>query len=399
MPQVSSPSRPKLSQPPRNTQSAGQEAQAHPSQLSRSISKSPTQSKSSVPAFRLSFAVQNEILACFARAFATTLSHASLPSQIRALKSHLYDRDFIAAFGSAENRAAYAARWSPSRALAYAELVLQEEELWQALCTRVEENAVRIEPDGRDGGPNEKTRRSGVVTCLGGGAGAELVGLVAAERLRRAQDGSQHAPDGEKPRGGPAMHIFDLADWRDALHALEGALPRGPITSGLSRPSGSNDFQIVFHQQDVMQPDDAVLGEVMRASALITILFTLNELYAASLAQTTALLKHLGAVATPGTLLLVVDSPGSYSTIQMGGTVESQATKEGAAENRRYPMHWLLDRTLLGPIGNVAEARNEDRVWDKILEDKARWFRRADVVAYPIELEDMRYQVHLFKRR
>jgi 25S rRNA (uracil2843-N3)-methyltransferase len=82
-----------------------------------------------------------------------------------------------------------------------------------------------------------------------------------------------------------------------------------------------------------------------------------------------------------GTLLLVVDSPGSYSTVSLNGA------------EKKYPMQWLLDHTLLdeGPKGDTA-------AWSKLTEDESKWFRLDTRLRYPIELEDMRFQLHLYRR-
>lgn len=114
-------------------------------------------------------------------------------------------------------------------------------------------------------------------------------------------------------------------------------------------------------------------------------MFTLNELYSTSVSKTQRLLFELTVATRPGTLLLVVDSPGSYSTVTINGA------------EKKYPMQWLLDHTLL-------EASRKTRVlppgdhWTKVLTDESRWFRLPKGLDYPIELENMRYQIHLYRR-
>jgi len=81
---------------------------------------------------------------------------------------------------------------------------------------------------------------------------------------------------------------------------------------------------------------------------------------------------------------LVVDSPGSYSETMVG------------SESKKYPMKWLLDHTLL-------EKENKDdkdslAKWEKIVSEDSRWFRLANSLQYPIPLENMRYQIHLYRR-
>jgi 25S rRNA (uracil2843-N3)-methyltransferase len=118
---------------------------------------------------------------------------------------------------------------------------------------------------------------------------------------------------------------------------------------------------------------------------LITLLFTLNELYTSSITQTTAFLLKLTAATVQGTVLLVVDSPGSYSEATVG------------KDKKKYPMQWLMDRTLLGDQGAAREERDAPK-WEKVMGDESRWFRMPEKLKYPISLENMRYQIHLFRR-
>lgn len=156
---------------------------------------------------------------------------------------------------------------------------------------------------------------------------------------------------------------------------------------------------------------------------MVTLMFTLNELYATSRAGAHALLLGVSAAAERGTLLLVVDSPGSYSTVRLG------------AGEKRYPMRWLLDHALLiaapgalggdeaevgpgveqgdgsgGVVGRGVRDKVEDGVrgverkkqapaaWEKVVEEESKWFRMPEGLRYPIELENMRYQMHLYRR-
>jgi 25S rRNA (uracil2843-N3)-methyltransferase len=46
----------------------------------------------------------------------------------------------------------------------------------------------------------------------------------------------------------------------------------------------------------------------------------------------------------------------------------------------------------------VKEKDREMAKWEKIHEDESRWFRLASTLQYPIELENMRMQLHLYRR-
>jgi len=111
-------------------------------------------------------------------------------------------------------------------------------------------------------------------------------------------------------------------------------------------------------------------------------------LYSTSLSLTQKFLLNLTSTLSTGAMLLVVDSPGSYSTITLNGA------------EKKYPMQWLLDHTLLtqadrDPTGKKKEM---DAKWEKVHEDESRWFRLSPDLRYPIELENMRMQVHLYRR-
>ena len=392
MPQSSRPARTQPSKPkPKNA------APRHHSQPVCSAVSRSSKSISPHDPLGLPLSTQNVILSAFAHALASDLQDPALLARIQTLKGHLYDRDFGRAFADPATCRAYAARWSASRALAYAELVVREPLLTELLL-----------PDGCAGhggaraGDAENEGRAGrtptaTVTCLGGGAGAELAGLVGARRHLRAVDPPDEGIDDAKSL---ELRVFDVADWRGVLDPLVDAL-------GPSVP----DASLRFEQRDVLATEDdateslgSALADAVEASTLITLLFTLNELYTTSRVRTTGLLMRLGAWAKPGTRLLVVDSPGSYATVRLGGQkaekgVEGKATAGEGGEEKRYPMQWLLDHTLLGEahVGK-GPAKGKGTLWRKVLQDDSRWFRKVEGLSYPIELEDMRYQLHLYER-
>jgi len=115
----------------------------------------------------------------------------------------------------------------------------------------------------------------------------------------------------------------------------------------------------------------------------VTIMFTLNELFTSSVSKATALLLALTDAMEPGSWLLVVDSPGSYSEVTLGTGIP-----------KRYPMQWLLNHTMLEAVGTTEGVRK----WRKHCTDDSKWFRIDPRLKYLVELENMRYQMHLFHR-
>jgi len=146
----------------------------------------------------------------------------------------------------------------------------------------------------------------------------------------------------------------------------------------------ADQLQLQFDQHDVLGYSADQLQSMLGNVTLVTIMFTLNELFTNSIAKTTALLLGLTDAMQPGSWLLVVDSPGSYSEVALGQGLP-----------KKYPMQWLLDHTLLQLAGNSIDGINK---WRKQLTDESRWFRINAELKYPVELENIRYQIHLFQR-
>ncbi|EFX01357.1 ylr063wp-like protein [Grosmannia clavigera kw1407] len=312
----------------------------------------------------ISFSQQQRLLDVFAAALRPTLASPQLAAALQAVKRALFERDFAGAFlggtgGPADGGIAdggtreaggnahihtpppldaYAARWSPTRALCYAAilsspLVLQR---WQA---------------------NTTAKQPLRMVALGGGA-AETVafGALLADGLVDAGPG----PD----RG--HIVLVDSAPWSSVVQKLCAAMTMTTATTDdLRQPS------------PLIHPSDRLAVDVRQLDILQ--LFTAGGLGAAA----AFLLRMTAATAAaPGTLLLVVDSPGSYAET----TVGTQA--------RRYPMRWLLDKILLQDASDAQLGP----AWTRLHQDDSIWLRLPPALVYPIRLEDMRYQIHLYVR-
>ena len=235
----------------------------------------------------------------------------------------------------------------------------------------------------------------------------------------------------------PCFHItaLDIADWSSVLDTLT-----QHATSSLNIPVNALTYS--FHQTDLLSPDStfgsqpadspttgspnkddispaptslSIIDETMSEANIITLAFTLNELYAVSIAKTQAFLLRLTKQVKREGVLVVVDSPGTYSTVGLGRRGEDSKTK-------KYPMAWLLDHALLKVAPGVLSApddANADNctgtsgqrglkpLWKKRkdLSSESQWFRlpkddscRTTRLSYPLQLENMRYQVHVFER-
>lgn len=321
----------------------------------------------------------------------------SLAEQIQTIKAHLYRRDFERAFAEADEGAlrAYAVRWSAGRALGYASV------FW----------ALRdvLFSSGVDAGAGGSGSESGVdVVCVGGGAGAEIIALAG---VRRAMWEERKADEDDERRCyGVKVTAVDIADWSGVIGRLETGMRSKAVPSGKSFPApllpdagGEERFSVQFRKEDALSLSEEEIGSLLHPSSvgnttLVTLMFTLNELFSTSMPKTVTFLLRLTDLLRPGAVLLIVDSPGSYSTVALkpktATTISTTVPEQQGESQRKYPMRFLLEHTLL----SVASGK-----WECVLSEESRWFRRdRSALSYDvgegIGLEDMRYQIHIYRR-
>ncbi|KAL6247218.1 hypothetical protein RBB50_005561 [Rhinocladiella similis] len=306
--------------------------------------------------------LQQMILDVFRRAFPLH-DQVEVKTVIQEVKGHLYQRDFASAFAKQEYLDAYALRWSAARSLGYTDVFLHRDlqPVW----------AGGTDPSLGSVAPN--TNSALQVACIGGGGGAEVAACAAA-----AQTHSLSSLE---------VHAIDIADWSGCLDKLADSLCTPPPLSTYASESAkaankplvaSDQFRHCFSQCDILAVDEGRLHEILEPVRLCTVMFTLNELFSSSISRTTAFLLALSDIMRPGSWFLVVDSPGSYSEVKLG-----------QGQTKKYPMKWLLDHALQ----DVAQGK-----WKKQVSDDSRWFRLNSSLKYPMELENMRYQIHLYQR-
>ena len=291
---------------------------------------------------------------------------------LQEVKGRLFNRDFAAAFGKEEYLRVYASRWSPSRALGYLQVL-----------TDVEKSLFEDEEPKNDG--LEESFRT---ASLGGGAGAEIVALAGwmHQMLRRGEESQIQAIDAT---------FVDITAWDQIVMGLHKAVNTAPELSKYASAAAKeanaalvpeDAFRASFQQVDALALSQDEQRRLFGKMDLVTLMFTLNELYSTSMAKTQQMLACITNTVKPGACLLVVDSPGSYSTVSINGA------------EKRYPMHWLLDYSLLGTEQSRSKAGAAPAKWEKLISDESRWFRLPQGLNYPIDLENMRYQIHLYKR-
>ena len=284
---------------------------------------------------------------------------------IQTIKSHLYNRDFDSAFtdASEELLRAYALRWSASRALGYIGVLKGVLEF-------------------------ENVQQQHQVICIGGGGGAEIAALAAVWRLltspTNAQDDDRHISI--------TVKAVDIADWSAVVDRLSRTIKASTVPCSSVYPAPlADDLYVNFIRANVLSLSDSELGSLYGVdemkSLLITLMFTINELFSTSVAKATSFLLRTTDLVDRGTVLLILDSPGSYSTVKLGQDMK---------ERRNYPMKFLLDHAML----SVASGK-----WEKLVSRDSMWWRRdASRLRYDVGgegsdlLEDMRFQVHIYLR-
>ncbi|ROV95662.1 hypothetical protein VMCG_07613 [Cytospora schulzeri] len=309
-------------------------------------------------------AYQQKVLNTFQGFFNSVLSSENFTTILQEVKTALFNRDFDKAFGNEEYNEAYAARWSPTRALCYASVLDGiRPHLDELSRTKKAEDDAEVD--------NEANLR---VVAIGGAA-AEIVAFG-------SYLGQQDPPLSS------SIALLDVAPWAGVVEKLRAGLATPPQISkyasaaiqAANTPIADLDrlAGVTFKQTDVLSLKKEEVSSLVGSTqpVLITLLFTLNELFTVGgMGKTTSFLLNLTQTVPAGSLLLVIDSPGSYSEATVG------------KESKRYPMQWLLDKILLETTG----------AWEKVESEESVWFRLSQDLEYPIPLEDMRYQMHLYR--
>ncbi|KAI7784152.1 hypothetical protein LA080_010464 [Diaporthe eres] len=346
----------------------------------------------------------------FRTTFPASNDFEALKPTLQEIKDALFRRDFDMAFGRADFLEAYAIRWSPSRALGYAQLMA-----W--ICEERADDACIQRLIG-----GEEEQKPAKVVCFGGGA-AEILAFSGLLRYLRPSDaaGNPDSPSEDVSEDLQALsiseadslptlldlHLIDTAAWSSVLSKLQACLETPPTlskyASAAARATNASFLspgavKHTFTRTDVLSCSTEDLRAAIGPDpALLTLLFTLNELYTASMSRTTAFLLKLTEAAPSGSLLLVVDSPGSYSETAVGNAKEGE-------EKKKYPMSWLMDYALVpkpkkktadGEGGGESESAT---AWQKVISEDSVWYRLEEDLEYPVSLENMRFQIHVFKR-
>ncbi|CAN3375234.1 hypothetical protein DIURU_001064 [Diutina rugosa] len=277
-----------------------------------------------------------KVIEMFKTCLADILESEDLQDVIQEVKGDLYRRDYLVAFDDDEKRYAYASRWTPSRAIAYASLFGSLEQITELFKS------------------NDGQRKA---LCVGGGAAGELVGL-----------GAVYARQKQLNPQCPALSVdlVDIANWKNVVASLY-----NNMSSWFYDPS---QFTTKFMKNDILSSSISFSDY-----DLITVLFTTNELFTEKRKETIGFLSRLSAQCKPGSLLLMAESAGSYSHIEVG--------------SKKFPVQMLIDMVLLGKKGE------DNGAWEVVDQSESCWYRVRGELNYPMKLENMRFFYRLYKHK
>ncbi|KAI1207129.1 uncharacterized protein F4807DRAFT_188268 [Annulohypoxylon truncatum] len=379
--------------PPRTSTSASKSAERP---ASGSTSGATEQQSAAATFSPEEIKAQQKLLNIFSDTFKEVLSDDEFSTVLQRVKQALFNRDFETAFGNEQFLEVYVARWSPSRALCYSRILSQitDDLVPLPLATGATDSKSdsdvsfedevemgRVSPTVDLEEEERETKRGATMRMLAIGGGAAEI-MAFGDYLRDTD--SNIAGD---------LTLLDTGPWAEVVQKLHvGLTTPPPLSKYASTAAKATNAALIepatrlhstFVQKDVLKLDNTDLSKLLgQTPLLITMLFTLNELYTSGgIKLTTAFLRNLSTTIPAGSLLLVVDSPGSYSEAAVG------------KEAKKYPMQWLLDHTLL----QADKLPPEGCRWEKLKSHDSIWFRLSDGLRYPIDLQDMRYQMHLYR--
>lgn len=350
--------------------------------------------------------LEQRMLEVFRATFPASNDFEDLKPMLQNINDALLRRDLDAAFGDEERLEAYAIRWSPSRALGYAQLLA-----W--ILAEMEDDAVIQQLVG--GARGQQAMR---VACFGGGA-AEIMALSGLLRhsLPSEAAGKPSIPATEISdtleamtisSTTPLLHLdlLDIADWASVLSKLDQGLKTPPVlskyASETARAKNASFLSPGVSEHTFTRADflscstEDLRAAIGTAPALLTLMSTLNDLYMTSMPRTTAFLRRVTEAVPKSSLLLVVDIPGAYSEI-------ATANAEAGEEKRKYPLNVLLDFALIPkPAKKTGREDSDDEesrcAWEKVIDKPSLSYKLREGLEYPGSLENLRFQVHLFRR-
>jgi 25S rRNA (uracil2843-N3)-methyltransferase len=281
--------------------------------------------------------MESQILNLLAETFQTTLQSSSYKQTISEIKFRFKERDYNSIFERKENLPYYVAEYTPTRALCYFHL---------GKC--IERHLVE----------------GGRIHCMGGGSCGELIGFSAFRHLIHIAECQKNSTDCQEECQQMEFVIHDYADYSDIITQTQSAIEKKFIKSNL---------KVSFIHSDVTEQSTAAQKSIQEAD-LITCMFLLNELFAASKAGFVQFITRLLQDMKKGSMLLVVDSAGSFSDVKT------------SSSKRIYSVWMLLDAL---------------RDLEIVEKDDSRWFRLPPSLQqhYPVKVENCRYFLRFYRKK
>ncbi|KAI8914660.1 hypothetical protein EDD86DRAFT_260076 [Gorgonomyces haynaldii] len=259
------------------------------------------------------FEMEQKLLDTIAAAFKGTLEQKDFETKLLMIKQLFVTRDFQQLFTKQDLLPVYCAHYLPNRSLCYNKLF------------------------------SNMNAKFGKVLSLGSGNGAELLGLISAlESKDQSLD----------------FVLQDLSDYH--LNDLEAEI-RSNYSTKFTLSKQICDLGTIEGLKQIQYD--------IKTSTVITAMFLLNEILSSNKKGFVLLVQHLVKHMPKGSLLLVVDSAGSFSEVQM---------------NEKTYMSW----DFLDPLPQFEILEKQDSVW----------YRCDPELKYPLKLNNMRYFLRLYRK-
>ncbi|KAJ3262631.1 hypothetical protein HK103_000160 [Boothiomyces macroporosus] len=255
--------------------------------------------------------------------FKDVFSDPQLKEKRKQIKQLFIKRDFKSIFTDPILLPIYAVEYLPGRALCYRDIFVKINEL----CNFLE--------------------KGGDIMVLGGGNGAEVLGISAAMCTF------------EQP---VKLTVQDLSNY-GTLDTLVGSIHQ---TYGLENLSVESLIGDLMDESKVLE-----YSKIFKQHGLITAMFLLNEILTQSKKSFVLLITNLVKSMKKGSMLLVVDSAGSFSEFEVG------------ASDKSYMLFKLLDA-----IQGFKCLASFDSVW----------YRYPKEVEFPLQLSNMRFFLRLYQK-
>ncbi|KAJ3073339.1 hypothetical protein HDU98_001752 [Podochytrium sp. JEL0797] len=287
--------------------------------------------------------METRIIKTFREACEPILTNNDFRERRRTIKDLFLQRDYAAIFTDPSLLAVYVAEYSPSRALCYYSLFTTTPSLAKIITT------------------------ANSVYCVGAGSGGEMVGITAARNEL-------------KPKTNLTLHAQDLADYSSAMAPIESALKTEFKSAKIT--CESSVFDILSSDPAHMVEKTKKVGE----ADVITAFFILNELLANSKREFVQFVKLLVMGMKEGACLVVVDSAGSFSEVNVGSRKKKVAEEEEDDEAPAQPTYMVYN--LLDAI----------QAFEVVEKSDSQWYRFPEGLHYPIKLNNMRHFLRVYRK-